>query len=502
MPENEYLSEGILSQLKKSILDSIPTGLRDKCKELNLLNLETEVSKIVSQYLIKEIQTETSTYERCQAIDAESSKKLIKKKKYHIERIRKELETDCQCAQLRKPIIGHSSPYNESTLVALLSTAKMPRAVAIDTITSIIDAYFSKLAEIAPIKKGEEFFVGFYEYPYFIVLAEGNPQYAKKLLQIDIEECIFRLSYTKKYAEFAYFSAESVGKGFYTEPTRSKKEDVQYELVTTQYLQGTFFPEETDIVKASIVADKPWDAKDMELFSHLCTKCVTKGIGNKDVLSVDGNLNEICSIVFPDAHSYGTKAYTSARKRLENMVRTTVVALTSDGRSIARNVFEQSIVDAKCESEHGEKSNGVLYHVEFGRNVTADILSHRLSTVIKPNLDELENPVSRFLYVQLKKDRLMDLYLNRDKTSHEYSLIWLMLIYRVKEAKKATRMARYAEAFDDMKAKKLLIKNYYAEDDVFTIEWLPLSEEESKDVKYIKGEREYAINDEIESVSN
>lgn len=495
MAENEYLSEGILSQLRKSILDSIPAELKDKCNELNLVNLEDEVSKVVSQYLIKEIQTETSTYERCQAIDPESSKKLIKKKKYHIERIKKELENDCKCAQLRKPILGHSSPYNESTLVALLSTAKMPRAVAIDTITSIVDAYFSRLSDIAPIKKGEEFFVGFCEYPYFIVLAEGNPQYAKKLLQIDIEEYIFRLSFTKKYAEFAYFSAESVGKGFYTESTRNKKEDVQYEMITTQYLQGTFFPEETDIVKASIVADKPWDEKDMELFSYLCTKCVTKGIGNKDVLSVDGNLNEICHILFPDAHSYGAKSYAGARKRLENMVRTTVVATSGDGRSIARNIFEQSVVDAKYELEHGEKSNGVLYHVEFGRNVTADILSHRLSTVIKPNLDELENSVSRFLYVQLKKDRLMDLYLNRDKTTREYSLIWLMLIYRVKEAKKATRMLRYTEALEEMKKKKLLVKNYYVEEDAFIIEWLPLSKEESNDIKYVGSEKELVVGE-------
>lgn len=501
MPENEYLSEGILSQLKKSILDSVPADLRNKCKELNLVDLDAEVSKVVSQYLIKEIQTEASTYERCQAIDPESSKRLIKKKKYHIERIKKELENDCKCAQLRKPILGHLSPYNESTLVALLSTAKMPRAVAIDTITSIIDSYFSKLSDVAPIKKGEEYFVGFYEYPYFPVLAEGNPQYAKKLLQIDIEEYIFRLSYTKKYAEFAYFSAESVGKGFYTESTRSKKEDVQYEMVTTQYLQGTFFPEEPNITKASIVADKTWDAKDMELFSYLCTKCVTKGIGNKDVLSVDGNLNEICRILFPDAHSYGTKSYASARKRLENMVRTTVVATSGDGRSIARNIFEQSIVDVKSESECGEKSNGVFYHVEFGRNVTADILSHRLSTVIKPNLDELENSVSRFLYVQLKRDRLMDLCLNKEKTTREYSLIWLMLIYRVKEAKKATRIIRYSEALDEMKEKHLLIKNYSVEDDQFLVEWLPLSAEESNDVKHIKGEKEYVIDSELKQSS-
>lgn len=328
------------------------------------------------------------------------------------------------------------------------------------------------------------------------MIREGNPQQAVKLLKIDLEEYIFRLSFSKKYAEFAYYSAESVGKGFYTEPSRSKKEDVQYEMMTTRYLQSAFFPDETGIVKVSIDAKKPWDDKDMELFSYLCTKCVTKGIGDKDVLTVDGNLNEICRILFPDSSSYSTKSYANARKRLNNMVSTTVVATSEDGKFIARNIFEQSIVDDKRELDNGEKSNGVLYHVEFGRNVTADILSHRLSTVIKPNLDELKNPVSRFLYMQLKKDRLMDLYLTRNKTCREYSLIWLMLIFRVKEAKKSARILRYSEAFDEMKEKKLLIKNYNVSDDQFTVYWLPLSDDEMMDVKYIKGDKEYVVDTE------
>lgn len=493
VPENEYFSEGILSQLKKSILDNIPIGLREMCNDLAVIHLDQEVSRIVSQYLIKEIRTDASSYERSQAIESDDLKKLVKRKRYYIEKLKKELEDDYRCAVSKQAISGHPSPFNESTLATLLSTARMPRAVAIETISTIVNDYLEKISNMAPIKRGEEYFVGFYEYPYFMSIAEGNPQYASKLLQIDIEEFVFRLSFTKKYAEFAYFSAESVGKGFYTEPIRSKKEDVQYEMITTQYLQSTFFPEETGIVKASIEAKKPWDVKDMELFSYLCTKCVTKGIGNKDILTVDGNLNEICRIIFPDSHSYGAKSYANARKRLENMVGTTVVATSEDGKSIARNIFEQSVVDDKSDLKDGEKSNGVLYHVEFGRNVTADILSHRLSTVIKPNLDELVNPVSRFLYVQLKKDRLMDLYLSREKIRHEYTLIWLMLIFRVREAKKAARILRYSEAFDEMRDKHLLIKDYSVADDQFTIEWLPLSEAEINDVKYIKGDKERII---------
>ena len=103
------------------------------------------------------------------------------------------------------------------------------------------------------------------------------------------------------------------------------------------------------------------------------------------------------------------------------------------------------------------------------------------------------NPVSRFLYVQLKKDRLMDLYLSREKIRHEYTLIWLMLIFRVREAKKAARILRYSEAFDEMRDKHLLIKDYSVADDQFTIEWLPLSEAEINDVKYIKGDKERII---------
>lgn len=161
--------------------------------------------------------------------------------------------------------------------------------------------------------------------------------------------------------------------------------------------------------------------------------------------------------------------------------------MLENGVIISRNIFEQTIVDSHDDGS-GEKSNGALYHVEFGRNASADILSHRLSTIIKPRLDELANPVSRFLYVQLKKDRTMDLYLSGEKTTHQYTLIWLMLIFRVREAKKSARIARYSEALSEMKEKKLLIKNFKVLDERFEIEWLPLSDDEKMDIKVLHGD--------------
>ena len=479
------LSEGIVSQLKRNINENLPVALKGMASRIKGFDIENEISNIVEQYLIQRVYIETSYLEKSKTPDPDALKKFIKKKKYHIEKLSEELKQEYESAKNGVPVLSPVSPYNESALVIVRATAKVQREATIERTFNVVDEFMQRIGDIPPIRKGESAFVGFYEYPFFSLLCAGDEKRAAKLLKIDIEEYALRLSFSHKYEEFAYYPAETVGKAFYGETVKSKKVDEEYELVSSQYLKDTFFPKEIGVKQVSIDAKKPWDDRDSKLFSYLCTKCVSQKIEGKDVLIVEGNIRELCKALFPETTSYGSKFYTLARNRLLNMGRTSVVAVLENDVIISRNIFEQTVIDGREDSEESGKSGGAFFHVEFGRNVSADILSHHLSTIIRPRLDELENPVSRFLYMQLKKDRAMDLYLSKGKTRHQYTLIWLMLIYRVRDAKKAARIGRYTEALTEMRDKGLLIKWFNVSEDRFEIEWLPLSEDERMDIKAV-----------------
>lgn len=271
-----------------------------------------------------------------------------------------------------------------------------------------------------------------------------------------------------------------------------QKEDTEYEVVTSQYLRDTFFPDEQGINHVKIISKKPWDLKDMDLFGYLCTKGVTEllrsGIGGKPTLEVRGTIRELCKVVSPEAKSYGQKSYTLVRARLGNMIDTKLEAITADGRQIIQQLFDRVIIDnpahQKTETSKREKQGG-YYTLRIGWSLTEDILSHRLSTVIKARISELKNPVSVILYAPLKKDRAVDLCMC-NRNSHEYSIIDLMLLYRLDARRKATRIEKFSEVFEEMKSKKLLIKEYTVVNSKFIVTWMPLSLEEKNDIRVLQ----------------
>ena len=324
------------------------------------------------------------------------------------------------------------------------------------------------------------------------MLSADNRRKAEKFLRIDLEEFILCCSTSPKYNQYVSYPADSVGRGFYGEVIRSKKEDTEYEVVTSQYLRDTFFPDEQGINHVKIISKKPWDLKDMDLFGYLCTKGVTEllrsGIGGKPTLEVRGTIRELCKVVSPEAKSYGQKSYTLVRARLGNMIDTKLEAITADGRQIIQQLFDRVIIDnpahQKTETSKREKQGG-YYTLRIGWSLTEDILSHRLSTVIKARISELKNPVSVILYAPLKKDRAVDLCMC-NRNSHEYSIIDLMLLYRLDARRKATRIEKFSEVFEEMKSKKLLIKEYTVVNSKFIITWMPLSLEEKNDIRVLQ----------------
>lgn len=491
--EDKFLTEGILNQFVKTISEDIPILLASLCKDY--FCIDDEVTKIVEDHLLERIYlTDSTYYEKIKTPEQNVMKALEKKRRYQLKRLFEDLDHDQEKALSGNPTTSLGSPYSQFTLMIMCDATGMTTAESVEIIASKIEAFRKLVSDQDYGKKSQTQieFHGFYEYPYFTLLSADNRRKAEKFLRIDLEEFILCCSTSPKYNQYVSYPADSVGRGFYGEVIRSKKEDTEYEVVTSQYLRDTFFPDEQGINHVKILSKKPWDLKDMDLFGYLCTKGVTEllrsGIGGKPTLEVKGTIRELCKVVSPEAKSYGQKSYTLVQARLGNMIDTKLEAITADGRQIIQQLFDRVIIDnpahQKTETSKREKQGG-YYTLRIGWSLTEDILSHRLSTVIKARISELKNPVSVILYAPLKKDRAVDLCMC-NRNSHEYSIIDLMLLYRLDARRKATRIEKFSEVFEEMKSKKLLIKDYTVVNSKFIITWMPLSLEEKNDIRVLQ----------------
>lgn len=493
MADQKFLTEGILNQFGKSIYRDIPALLAEMCSDF--FDVEEETSKIVEKHLIDRIYlSDTTYYEQIKTPGRDTTKKLDKRRRYQMAKLLDSLHQDYESVLRGENIKDPSSPYNSYTLDVLQSLGDSTREQTVEMVAKKINAFCDTMLDAGPRIRGGsgEVFHGFYEYPYFRQLAITNEKTAEKLLHIDLEEFVIQCASSTKYNQFVSYPADSVSRGFYGEIIRSKKEDAEYEVITTQYLQNTFFPEERGIEHVKIISEKPWDLKDMSLFGYLCNCGVTKllqiGLTSKSVIEVEGTIHELCKVLYPESKSFGAKSYSLVRARLTNMINTKLEAVTTDGRKITQWLFDRVTMDNYMRSDN-DTSEGVpqggLYQARLGWSLTEDVLSHRLSTIIKPNIAELKNPASVVIYAPLKKDRAVDLCLY-DLGVHEYSLISLLLMYRVDAKKKATRLERYSEVFTELKEKGLLIKDFSVSGSKFVIEWMPLSPEEKRDIRVLK----------------
>lgn len=492
MEEQKFLTEGILNQFGKSICGDIPILLSSMCEKY--FKVEEETSRIVAEHLIERIYLSDSTYyEKIKTPERSTLKKLDKKRRYQLDRLLGELQKESEAIARGEEVENTASPYNPFTMKIIQDAAKLTREDCIAMITSQINDFKDLVMNQESGKRSRQNseFHGFYEYPYFTALAMHNSRKAEKLLRIDLEEFVVYCAALPKYNQYVSYPADSVGRGFYGEIVRSKKEDAEYEIITSQYLKNTFFPEEQGIEHVKIISRKPWDLKDMDLFGYLCTKGMTEllraGLTGKTV-EVEGTMRDLCKVVSPTSKSFGTKSYALVQARLENMIDTKLEAITVDGHKIMQQLFDRVILDDVTRKKNSEKEaqkQGGFYKLRLGLSLTEDILSHRLSTVIKPRISELKNQIGIVLYAPLKKERAVDLCLY-NKDSHEYSIISLMLMYRLDARKRATRIEKFSEVFTEMKDKGLLIKDFSVVDSKFIIEWMPLSQEEKNDIRVLK----------------
>lgn len=487
--------EGFTNQYIRALCNDIPQKIKEGCRipEVNL-DIEQQVSDVVKERLIKKTGEGEAVYELPGLPDYQTTDKLLKRKKYQVAQFIKEITEDYEKSLSGGKVMKPHSPFAEIMIMGKVreghSRDEVVNSIYRGGPEGGIEGYLEKLKKPAQIRNGGlEQYVGFTDYEYFSLLATSDSKKAVKLIQIDIEECLYRLANTGKYRQFAEYAPESFSKGFYADGRGvTLLEDEEYKRVSEKYVQDTFFPDVINVAHAKIVSEDAWDYDDMAIFQYLTTKAIKESFNGGGVLRVEGKVVDVVKDALNKKR--GGTTMKMAQKRLRKIFSTHFEA-ELNGQIIGKTVFDKFYIgygdELKGEDDATDRGDSeVRYRADFGASITADIVSSRLNMSVRPVLEEMESKVSRILYTQLKRDRSIDQVL-KGKNEHIYSLMDMMLMVRVRESQKAKRIGRYKEALNEMKEKEILIRDYYESGGFFHIQWYPLTDEENKDIRMLNG---------------
>lgn len=485
--------ESVTNQYISDLCNDIPNIVKEKCKNPNInIDLEKEVSAVVTKSLIK---TTGVGYDVPSVPEGTSIDKQRHRRSYQKKIFIEEIEEDYRQALSGNIVIKLYSPFAENVIMDRMRTCGS-REASIESIyrseSDGIQEYLKRLGRNLSVRSGMANFTGFTEYKNFDLLASCEKEKAKKYVLLDIEDCLFRLSFSEKYVQYAQYLPEKIAKGFYFENAKRTKdieEDAELRDMGEDYVHKMFFPEIVRPVSVSIVSQVPWDYEDRAILSYVITKALKESVKNGGALRAEGGYTEIATKVLGRTRQkIGSR---TIRKRLENIFATRLVAECADHTEM-KMIFEHSTLGNENDGKDAEgfeakaKNEELRWKAVFGAGISADIISSRVYLSVKPQLDKLEHVVSKALYHVLRKDRAMDFVLV-GRGSHVYSYNDLRFIFRVKESQKAKAVARYKAAFEEMKEKEILIKDYFYDDESkqFMVDWLELTEEEGKDIRLL-----------------
>lgn len=505
--ENQY-TDSTIGSYSSYIISDIPEVLKVAYSRNIGNDISSAIQNIVKEYLVEEKEANVMKYEIIGQPTSRDIDKLHKRQKYYAAGMVKSLEEDYASASAGKAVSNNISPFQELVVRTLVSVNK-ERSSAIDDIYSSAHQWLESYSSFRANSKRDEWIkenVGFCTYPYFYVIEAGDPNKAKKMIMLDLTDMIFRLSVESKYKRFSYYTPKSIlREGFVDEGQRKDtkfRQSYDIDVLSNTTLRETFFSEDTqnisDISQTTIFARRTWDYKDVLILNYLCTKCIKETSDMNGVLSVSGNLTEICEVLFPDIANkkYSSKHYEIAKERLSNIFETRVSAKLG-GKLLSKTIFEYSVIsdpkDEKKEEDELDKGKedgssrknrgATLFQANFGRRIAGDLLNSRIETIIRPQIDSIDSDIAKMLFMSLKNDRINDVFFYNQQT-RVFSMDSFMIIVRLPD-KKAKRMEKYSSALKELQDKNLLIESFTVNKDSFEIRWIPLSEQERKDIRVI-----------------
>lgn len=292
--------------------------------------------------------------------------------------------------------------------------------------------------------------------------------YIKKELHGNIDE--FFSSYVEALLEKPIFSASSFNLNVSKSKDSASLQEVVLDdnddsLVTLTIPNNKFTP------------PKAMDVVDLKILSTFISSIDTDFYKNRTVIIDLGVL--VKSVI---DYNPGDAIIESVKNRCTKLVEYSHTVELEDG-VLSFNFFDNVIV-----RDNGIEKPHVI--ATFGEVLTSAIIQKALISVARNNFILIQNnPMSQIMYFAFQRERIA-LY-SSGRTSCSYSYTYFQKIVRFKQRNKKKNLKLIEDGLKGFVENNICIKAYTFSDDMFLIEYLPLTEEEKEDLNLETGIRKY-----------
>jgi hypothetical protein len=334
-------------------------------------------------------------------------------------------------------------------------------------------------------------------YP-FIKEVDKNGKNLLKWFETDVSFNITKLSNSPKFSNFVQpspnvmagtFTGDNLRKT--TEYSRSYKEEIT--AAREEGFPLTYLPKIEDKVNGMDygvnINFTPFKLNERckEIIDYLTNETIAKFRFNyrngikENHIEISGKIVDICRILYPNRDKYSVSEYKRAIKYLLNIA--CFRFSYTKGNRLSNIAFIESLnltselKELKSEVDFGKLPT--MFSLSIGDAILKNVLAGNLNFVITNQLEEIENPLGKLLYATFRTDRIYDL--STGINSHPYSLIQLQMAASV-SGRKSVKVKKYTEAINHLIDKGIVVQSFNMIDNVFKVEWKPLTDVEGQDI--------------------
>lgn len=240
--------------------------------------------------------------------------------------------------------------------------------------------------------------------------------------------------------------------------------------VTDDYYVRTLIkePEKIETIKCYYL-----DERDSEIIDLVYSKVNSNFIKDKKIVI---DIGEVVKKIYLYSNAY---CYKDAEERILRLGLYQLQGLIKENENIETkfviNFFDNVSVSKNYETGKSWATitfGEVLYDLYFKQK------TFKISTY---QYKRIENALAKILFFPLQKERVgMNLYQDNEVYTKEFNYEYFAYKVRFNSKKKSENMSLIAECLEELKMKKMLIKEYKEQKNGFLIEFIPLSPEEKK----------------------
>ncbi len=210
------------------------------------------------------------------------------------------------------------------------------------------------------------------------------------------------------------------------------------------------------------------DSMDRNIFSALLARTRNSFYSDKKIVI---NLTDLCRSVIGRP-----KVNSLEKERIKNRVQKFTdysYTFRKDGQLISFNFFDNVVIK---EGDSGEETVAVT----VGDYIHSAVVEQKVISVLSGEMMALENKLSQVIFYAIQKERIKAVQSSKSSGMLSYSTFFMSA--RFPSSNKKKNMKEIRAALDEFVNKKIAIRSYSIDGDVFRINFIPMSEDEMEDL--------------------